>query len=456
MLKKIQALFLKKNILFWFLQTYTKRHLKILTLSFFLGAIFFLLLSKIGTKIITRFSIISTQAEKIAVVGNFSVANLPDFIQEEISLGLTKTLANAEIEPGLAYNWKVEDNGRKITFFLKENIFFHSRDKFTARDINYNFKDVAYLVVDNQTIIFFLKEPFAPFFSLVSQPIFKGKLDGVGDYQVNQLKLKKNFVSLISLISTKKKPTHKIYKFYPNEQMAVTAFKLGEVDIIQQIDDRSLIENLANATITSQTDRSFLALFFNNQDPLLNEKSIRQALVYALPEFPDEEKAISPIHPQSIYFNPEVKSYKQDIENALKLLKKTPLASQSAENKIKLKLSTFKPYLPFAEKIKEAWQVINFALEVKIVNELPGDFQVLLASQRIPLDPDQYFLWHSTQKTNISHYKNVKIDKLLEDGRKTIIADERISIYADFQQALSEDVPAALLYYPKVYRIERK
>ena len=52
----------------------------------------------------------------------------------------------------------------------------------------------------------------------------------------------------------------------------------------------------------------------------------------------------------------------------------------------------------------------------------------------IPKDPDQYSLWHSTQtSTNISHLKNARIDKLLEDGRTELDQEIRKKIYLDFR-----------------------
>ncbi|MCS7092795.1 MAG: peptide-binding protein, partial [Patescibacteria group bacterium] len=74
----------------------------------------------------------------------------------------------------------------------------------------------------------------------------------------------------------------------------------------------------------------------------------------------------------------------------------------------------------------------------------------------IPLDPDQYSLWHSMQtESNISKYANPRIDKLLEDGRVTIDIQERKKIYLDFQRFLLEDAPCVFLYHPEYYSIVR-
>ena len=86
----------------------------------------------------------------------------------------------------------------------------------------------------------------------------------------------------------------------------------------------------------------------------------------------------------------------------------------------------------------------------RIESGIPQNFQVLLITHSIPIDPDQYFLWHSTQtRTNLTGYSFARVDKDLEDGRKIINEAERKEKYLDFQKELLEDAPATFLYFPK-------
>ena len=95
---------------------------------------------------------------------------------------------------------------------------------------------------------------------------------------------------------------------------------------------------------------------------------------------------------------------------------------------------------------------LDITVQLRIQN-LPdiSNFQSMLIAQQIPQDPDQYFLWHSTQQTNFTGYKNPHVDKLLEDGRKTLDQKERRSAYLDFQQYLVEDSPAIFLRHLTLY-----
>ncbi|MEA3355119.1 MAG: hypothetical protein U9Q63_01385, partial [Patescibacteria group bacterium] len=120
-------------------------------------------------------------------------------------------------------------------------------------------------------------------------------------------------------------------------------------------------------------------------------------------------------------------------------------------------LGTSDSFLERAESIALSWEkVLDVDIDVKIINSIDNDFQAILIAQEIPLDPDQHALWHSTQETNITHYQNLKVDKLLEDGRTISDPKKRKEIYQDFQKFLVEDTPAIFLSHPTTYTITRK
>ncbi len=100
---------------------------------------------------------------------------------------------------------------------------------------------------------------------------------------------------------------------------------------------------------------------------------------------------------------------------------------------------------------------VGLNVNLKIVSQLPDNFDFFMAYLKIPQDPDQYYFWHSTQtNSNLGGYKNMKVDLLLEKGRSTLNLEERKKYYLDFQKALQDDPPALFLYFPYVYEIKRK
>jgi peptide/nickel transport system substrate-binding protein len=124
---------------------------------------------------------------------------------------------------------------------------------------------------------------------------------------------------------------------------------------------------------------------------------------------------------------------------------------------VKLELSVTPELLAFADIIKHDWEVLGVNVEVKVVSSRPEKYQALLTSMGIPVDPDQYALWHSTQETtNLTHFKDEQVDKNLEDGRRTIDTEARRKIYLDFQRFLLEEAPAIFLYHPVNFQLVRR
>ena len=441
----------KGRILFWLTSTFLSRYKKHLLSGFISGFFIFLLTVKVSPIIALLFP----SKQIVGIVGNYTPTTLPLSIQNLISFGLTKTSLEGETLPSLAVSWETKEEEKVYLFRLREDVFWHDGEKFTAQDVNYNLKGAEIRPLDQFTIEFRLKEPFSPLPSLLSQPIFKKGLIGTGIYKVSRLKLNVDRIDLISLtpVVQKRGASKLTFKFYPTESAAVTAFKLGEIDILQDLSDEYNFSSWKNVEIEKKVlSNQIITIFYNLRFSLLKEKDFRQAMNFAIPDL-DEEKAWGPISPTSWAFSEKVKIYKFDLEKGKKLLNEEDLATNAAS----LTLSTFPSFLSLAQKIANSWEKLGVEILVRVENTIPENFEALLTIQQIPPDPDQYALWHSTQeRTNISNLKDPKIDKLLEDGRKTFKKEERKLIYADFQKYLMDEAPAAFLYYPTVYTISRK
>lgn len=426
---------------FW----YKQRRIIVLTFAITLISIYFL------PRLISV-SFLGRQ-QKIGLVGRYNLSNLPYEITSLISYGLTIPLPDGSIEPGLAQSWEVREDGKIYIFAIKEDVYWHDGTKVVAKDINYNFSDVSVTVLDDHHIKFELKEPFSPFPVVVSRPIFKKNLVGLSDYRAKSIERSGQYIRKLVLVPTERQnKSNLVFHFYPNEEAAKTGYKLGEVDFLEDILSPDELENWSNTKIEKAVkyDR-YTAIFFNTQIEKLADKPTRQALAYAVDKR-WEPRALSSYNPNSWAFNSAIKPYELDLENAKSLIGQTE-TEISIE---KITLSTIPSMLNIAEKIKSDWEQLGIETEIQLIHSPSEEFEALLVSQQIPRDPDQYVLWHSTQATNLSKYKSPKLDKLLEDGRKTLNQDERKKIYLDFQRFLVEDSPAVFLFYPTVYSISRK
>ena len=125
-------------------------------------------------------------------------------------------------------------------------------------------------------------------------------------------------------------------------------------------------------------------------------------------------------------------------------------------SKITLTIDTLPKYEQTARIIAGVWKKLNIDTKIKIVREIPSNFQIFLGEFNISSDPDQYTLWHSSAVNNITNYDNKRIDKLLEDGRKELDIEKRKIIYADFQKYIFADPPASFLFFPYYYEVSKK
>lgn len=392
---------------------------------------------------------------RIGETGRYTIGNLPNPILRLIGNGLTQIDSEGNVIPDLASSWETTDKGKTWIFTLKDNIYWQDGDKVTSKTINYQFSDVSVKKPDDKTIIFMLDNTYSAFPFVVSNPIFKSGLLGTGEWKVEDISLNGSIVEQISMSSEKGESL--IYKFYPTEESAKTAFQLGEVDRVDDLFNVEPFNSWEKFKVNSSPNLDeFVAVFFNTQDSILAEKEVRQALTYAI----DKDRlggtrAISPIAINSWAYNSQVKQYNYDPKKAKEMIDAYKKTSNQSE--IYINLTTSSLLLDKAEIIAENWRVVGVNVNLQVVGITPTDYQAFLAILDIPDDPDQYSLWHSTQtSTNITHYQDVRIDKLLEDGRSEIDFTSRKKIYMDFQRFLVEDSPAAFLYYPTIYSVSRK
>ncbi len=400
-----------------------------------------------------------------------------------MSAGLTTLAEDGTAIGALSERWTIEQENKTYRFLLKKNLVWQDGSPITTDEINYAFPDVQVITTPND-VIFKLPAAYSPFPTLVEKPVFKSgtrkkwffwtepTFIGVGEYRLTGFQLNGTRLKELTIENDTERL---IYRFFKTELEAVEAFKRGEVDEVPDLIKKFDVMEWRNVSTTPTTDYwKYLAVFFNVRDPLMS-KNVRQALSYAITKQEGETRAIGPISPMSWAYLPGGKTYDRDWERALeRLLDEPPQA------KIELTLTTTAEYQALAEKLKQEWEAFGaFAsqecaqdravtdkaicerLQISVailVQSVPdtSNFQMLLIGNGIEPDPDQYAMWHSDQPTNITGYKNTRIDNLLEKARQTTDQTDRKELYQEFQQFLLEDPPAIFLEYINRYDISRK
>lgn len=447
-----------RRLIFWLARAYIQKWGKAIFAFFLLGLIIFFLLQTVVLSFITK--ITSENKQVIGVVGTYTVDSLPLPLLHLLSRGLTSVAADSTIHPDLATSWQISDGGKTYTFHLKQNEKFSDGTPFTAKEIIASYTNVKTEKPNDATIVFRLKDTYAPFLVTVSRPIFRNGFVGLGMFQVRKINQNGTFVQALTLQGVQNTSFTRIYQFYPTTDALKLAFVLGEISVAQNLSDilfqHTTLATFPNTNITKTTDYTTLVtLFYNTTDKILSDPKLREAFSYTMPNtFPEGERAYSPISPLSwVYQNNN--PHTLDLDHA-KLLLEASLGTNAKTYPV-ITIATLPKYEPLAKVVQASWKKVGIATKIDVVTSVPSTFQVYLGDFHLPQDPDQYTLWHSYQDNNITNLnKDLRIDKLLEDGRKTLDQSERVKIYADFQKYLINDQPATFLYFPYSYTIKRK
>jgi len=118
-----------------------------------------------------------------------------------------------------------------------------------------------------------------------------------------------------------------------------------------------------------------------------------------------------------------------------------------------------------ATSLKELWKLEGVVLTLEplsftqLTQEIVAtrDFELLMYEIETTIDPDQYNLWHSLKTNypdlNLSGYSYERVDILLEEARRSLKEENRISNYSLFQRYVTRDVPVVFLYHPNYFYV---
>lgn len=434
---------------------------------------------------------------------------------------------NRNIVADLAENFEISEDQLTYTFFLRQNVKWHDGEPFKADDViftfssiqdsqfkspfNKRFQGMRAEKIDDYTVKFILKEPFAPFLSMLTFGILPEHLwynippsnadlnelnkkpVGTGPWRFDNLKKDKTGVIKSYTLSVNKdyygkKPyLSKItFKFYGDNGSVIEALKSQSIDGIgflpQEYKDE--LKKHKNIVLNQLQQPQYAAIFFNQKkNTLLQADYIRQALALSL----DKNKIISEIFGNSakmidapllpgFFDSSEINRYNYDPEAAVALLEKNnwKLVATTTENglieqlrvkkdwnlEIKLTLPDQPQYVEFAKRIKESWNQIGIRVNLEIVDKskivqenINGrKYEALLFSYNLLSDPDPFAFWHSSQSeypgSNLAVFYNKKLDGILEVSRKNNDRNYRQEQYSEFQKITSTELPAIFLYTP--------
>ena len=442
--------------------------------------------------------------------------------------GLMRKNSDGFLVPDLAEKYEMSPDGLTYTFTLKDNLYFHNEEKLGIDDIIFtiekikdpiiksphkvNFEGVSLEKIDDKTIIFHLKQPYASFLENMTLGIMPKNLwdkspielndantnpVGSGPYKISKVsKQSSGIIDYYELENFKKFVLGIPYiknmtlRFYLNEGELIRALKSHAVDQISSImpQNAEILKEEGYRVESSVLPRVF-GLFFNqNQNQLFTNKVIVKAINDAI----DKDKIISivlngygiaiddPIPPNMIVYQ-KLKNENdiprdevlEKVKSSLakdgwkigenNILEKTTIEKKKkVVTELRFSISTGNaPELEkSAELIKEDLEAIGIGVDVKTfeignLNQSvirPRKYDALFFGQIINNESDLYAFWHSSQRKdpglNVALYTNAKVDKILEDAFITVDEQTRIKKYIQFEDEIKKDMPAVFLYSP--------
>jgi peptide/nickel transport system substrate-binding protein len=462
-----------------------------------------------------------------AAVGNPSYINpillqfnqLDRDISSLVFSGLTRFDETGNLVPDLAESWDVADGGRTYTFHLRRDVRWHDRTPFTSDDVMFTVKamqaddfqgspevgelwrSVDAQAVDDLTVRFTLKEPFAPFLEYTTVGLLPHHLysDAVGKamttsaYNLRPIGTGPFKLTKISSDGVTLEPNSDYYgptphlsqlqfRFYADYQSAVAGLDKGEVDALPYLEPQDVARLSDNTKLQIYSTPDYLkysVLFLNNTSPLFSDKAVRQAVSYAI----NRDKIIQsilygqglpgkgPISPGSWAYDPKAGNFEYDPKKAGDLLDAAGWRDTNGDGvrekdgaalSFVILTNNNQQRIKIGESVADDLRKVGFKTEVQaavwadLLKDYltPRTFVSALAEQwLLTADPDVYPLWHSTQigngGFNFAGISNQRVDQILDGARGTVDTAHRKQLYSEFQSLWADEAPSVILYYPK-------
>jgi peptide/nickel transport system substrate-binding protein len=409
---------------------------------------------------------------------------------------LVKRTPQFTVEPDLALSWDIP-NPTTYIFHLRNDAFFHDGRKVTARDVVFTFRSLldgsvkstkrgTFRLVESveatgeQTVVFKLKEPFAPFISNLTRggvgivpegspsnvarnPIGSGAFKFVRYVPDGEVVLERNesYYGDTPHVSTV------VLKIVPEAVVRALELRKGSVDIALNVlppDTVRVLKDNAELAVMEAPGTNYQYIAFNLRDPVFRDQRVRKAIAYALDRekiikylWRDQARAATGVIPIGNWcYAGDVAVYPYDPKRARELLRETGLSDLSftfrtSTDEMSRTLATV-----FQQQLREVGIVMNiqssepatFSSDIE-----KGNFQAY--SRRWiggNNDPDIFNqIFHSAmmppEGANRGFYSNPLVDQLIELGRRETDTGKRKAAYQEIQRIVAEDLPYVSLFY---------
>lgn len=460
------------------------------------------------------------QGGTFVMLGHQEIASLsPDDAGPTVHFVIVTQIFNALMEIDENYVYQpilateeptVSDDGLQYTFTLHDGVTFHNGDPFTSKDVKYtyewymnpdnaavnanDFRSVDSVEApDDLTVIVNLTEPSAAFYFQVASTFivpadyhaeigedqFKAEPIGTGAFKLQSWDAARSTTVEAYDDHFRGRPNLDEVRLdvVPEASVRAIALENGEADssvwpLVIEDENRLIDSGQFQTFVTSSNAVNHFPL--NNTHPILGEKLVRQAMMYAI----DRQAVIDDIFGGAAqiatgnlspaieaYYNPDVTTYSYDPEQAAALLEEAGwmMGDDGVREKDGEPL-TFTCNVITGDQARrpEAEVVQSYLAEAGIdmqIEEAPvatileqmreGEMDASLFNWTYGSgsDPDASVTLRSDGTNNFSQFTNARVDELLEAGLVETDPETRAQYYKEIQEIVAEEVPFIYMMY---------
>ncbi len=406
------------------------------------------------------------------------------------------------LQPWLADSWEIP-NAQTYIFHLHHGVRFHNGQPLTARDVKWTFdsllsgkirsaKTSTYAPVDHidapddYTVVFHLKEPFAPMLWNLSDGAigivpygsgddFNRKPVGSGPFCFVRAQMDKEVVIERNpeYWATPAKLERVEFKVIPDATTRALELRKGSADIALNslvADTVVALERDRELTVTKSDGTIYAYLAMNLRDPILKDVRVRRAIAYAINVEPiihyllrDQARpAYSILPPQHWAYDGDVAKYPHDPARARQILDDAGYrATNGVRFHLTMKTSTDESTRLLAAVVQQQLREVGIALDIRTFEFATFFADVTRGAYQIHslrwvggsnLDPDIFeHVFDSAsfapKRANRTFYSNPRVDELIREARGTVDQQKRKTIYDEVQRIVAEDLPYINLWY---------
>lgn len=420
--------------------------------------------------------------------------------------GLYNVNENYELEPVLADSYEPSADGLTYTFRLKTGVTFHNGDPFTAQDVVYtytwimdeanastraaNFELVESVEApDDQTVVVTLAEADVTFMVNVAttfiypaayheeqgEAAFKGAPVGTGAFMLGEWAPQQRVILNAFEDHFRGRPNFDAFQedVVPEAAGRMAALESGQADNSMwglNAEDNEALQETGDFHVYETLQLAVNHFPLNNKHPFLSDKVVRQALLFAIDResFANDiflgqaQVATSNLSPAlETYYNPDVKQYSYDPDQAMQLLEEAGWVEGSdgirekEGVKAQFTMMVFQgdtQRRPEAEIAQQWWSDIGVQCDLQegitsdiLAGLVAGEYDAGLFNWvyggSAGGDPDSRDTLSTGGANNFFQYSNEEVDQLLQDGIRELDEAARIEMYMRIQEIIAEEVP---------------